>query len=95
MKCRRKIDMKKQLVLVIARDLKHFLANIPERFNGDESFTVYNSGTVLTAHKRFKYVTTLNSLRGIHGAQVEYWGPKPDWALDRRAEIEIELATLP
>lgn len=73
---------KKQIVLVAARTLRHFLNEIPMRLKDVEPLTVYSSGRVETAVNSFRYIRDANSLRGFHSVKFEVWGPYVDWVGD-------------
>lgn len=74
-------------IYVIAMTLRHFINSIPEKF-GRENVTAYSSGVVISNGVRYKFVSGKNQLRGIHNAQIEFWGPVPMWAVEAEAEIE-------
>lgn len=79
--------MSKQIVLVAARSLRHFLTEIPFRFEDVEPLTVYrNSGRVETKHSSYRYIRDQNGLRGYHGIKFEVWGPHVDW-VDRHIDL--------
>ena len=65
----------KQIVLVAARSLRHFLNEIPNRFSDLDRITAYSSGRVETEAASYRFIRNAASLRGFHGIKFEVWGP--------------------
>lgn len=75
-------SLSKQVVLVAAISLRHFINEIPHRFKDVEPLTVYMNGRVKTEFVSYRYVSDENSLRGFHEIKFEVWGPHVDWVED-------------
>lgn len=87
--------MKKQVILVAARSLQHFLNEIPFRFKQGDNFSVYRTGRVETEFYSFRYVRKPEDLRGYHGIKFEVWGPPVNWVQEKEGLDEIKMAERP